>query len=121
MAKGPWKERPHDRDAILGALEKYIEEEEIPIIAEFCYRNKVKRTTLLTWSESADLVELCKLKKESALESGALSGAINTTMAIFSLKQLGWTDKQSLEHSGPDGTGLTIQILRLGDEPKGSA
>lgn len=30
-------------------------------------------------------------------------------------------EKLDLTHANPDGSGLTIQILRLGDEPKGSA
>lgn len=117
MSSGPWKERPHDREAILRALEAYIDEEEVPIVAEFCSRNKIKRTTLLSWPESADLVEMSKLKKEAALESGALSGQLNTTAAIFSLKQLGWTDRQEQTLQGPGGTGLTIQVLRLGQKP----
>lgn len=118
MSKGPWTSRPWDREAILGRLQKYLEEEEIPILAEFCYRERIPRTTLLTWDESAELVEMCRLKKEAALEAGALDGSLNTTMAIFSLKQLGWTDRHDLTHANPDGSALTVKILRLGDAEK---
>ena len=45
-------------------------------------------------------------KKEAQLERMALSGDVDKTMAIFSLKQLGWSDKQQVEHSG----GVTINV-----------
>ena len=38
--------------------------------------------------------------KEVRLERGSLTGKINNTFGIFSLKQLGWTDRQIVEHSG---------------------
>ena len=44
--------------------------------------------------ELADAIKLCTTKKEAALEQGGLSGDLNTTMCVFSLKQLGWTDTQ---------------------------
>ena len=44
---------------------------------------------------------------EDRLFSLGLSGELNTTMAIFGLKNNhDWTDKKSLEHSGPGGTEL---------------
>ena len=46
------------------------------------------------------------LKKEAQLEKLALKGKIDKTMAIFSLKQIGWRDKHEIEHSG----NLEIQV-----------
>jgi hypothetical protein len=48
------------------------------------------------------------MRKEVVLEKGTLTGVYDKTMAIFSLKQLGWKDKQEIEHSG--GTNNTNEI-----------
>jgi len=53
--------------------------------------------------EFSDAIKKLLSKKEYLLEMGALSGKLNPSMAIFSLKQMGWTDKQ--EHSLPGGKG----------------
>jgi len=52
--------------------------------------------------EFSDAVKKLMAKKEYLLEMGALSGKLNASMAIFSLKQMGWSDKR--EHSMPGGT-----------------
>jgi hypothetical protein len=73
---------------------KYIEETEIPIIAEFAYLNDIERTLLYDKEEFSTLIKRCVAKKEAQLEIKSLRGEVNTTQAIFSLKQLGWKDKQ---------------------------
>ena len=45
-------------------------------------------------------------KKEAQLERLALEKQIDSRMAIFSLKQLGWKDKAELEHTG----NVTVEI-----------
>ena len=89
----------------------YIEAEKIPIVAEFAARNGLSKQFLYEQSEFFDLIKLCTTKKEAALESGALKGYLNSTMAIFSLKQLGWRDKQEVEHSGE-------QIIYYSEKPQ---
>ena len=74
-------------------FEKYIEETEIPIIAEFAYQIDFPRSSLYQFEEFETLLKKCIDKKESVLEKYALLGHVNPSMAIFSLKQLGWTDK----------------------------
>ncbi len=82
-------------------LRNYIAETEIPIFAEFCYKNSHTREYLYELSkvngEANQLLSYaikdCVTKKESELERQGLTGKINTTMAVFSLKQLGWKDK----------------------------
>lgn len=91
---------------IQASLEKYIKETDIPILAEFAYLNEVSRQTLYDYEEFSTLIKRAVDKKEAALERKALNGEIDKTMAIFSLKQLGWRDKHEVEHSG----GVTIQI-----------
>lgn len=88
------------KSQLLEKLEKYIDETNVPIIAEFCTIHKVRKQRLYEWEEFTDMLGLCTQKKEANLEKLALAGKINTSMAIFSLKQLGWTDLQKVEHSG---------------------
>jgi hypothetical protein len=81
-------------------LEKYINSTDIPIIAEFCYKNHVRKQRLYEIHKLSDSIKELIEKKEAQLEKLALNGEIDKTMAIFSLKQLGWTDKTEIEHSG---------------------
>jgi len=81
-------------------LDKYIDDNEIPIVAEFAYLHNIRKATLYEKEELKYSIKRLTEKKEAQLEKGALSGVINTTMAIFSLKQIGWSDKQEIEHSG---------------------
>ena len=75
---------------------KYISDNEIPIIAEFAYLNDVNRQSLYDYPEFSTLLKKCIDKKESALEKQGLGNKVNTAMAIFSLKQLGWKDRQEV-------------------------
>jgi hypothetical protein len=90
-------------------FEQYINETPVPIIAEFAYMNNVLRESLYDYPEFSTLMKKCISKKEAQLERGALQNQINCTMAIFSLKQLGWRDKQEHEITGKDGMPLRIE------------
>ncbi len=92
--------RHYDRVALAISLEKYINDTEIPILAEFAYQNNVLRETLYDMPELSTLIKRCMTKKESQLERKTLAGETNTPMAIFSLKQLGWSDKNETMHKG---------------------
>jgi hypothetical protein len=81
-------------------LEKYIKETEIPIIAEFAYLNDIRKATLYDHEGFSYSIKKCIAKKEAMLEKKGLNGEINTAMAIFSLKQLGWRDRQEIETVG---------------------
>ena len=96
----PVKWTPTAREELLDKLQQYVDETEIPILAEFAYQNKVTRTQLYTFDELTYTIKLCMEKKESQLERKALERTIDHTMAIFSLKQLGWKDTQTIEHKG---------------------
>lgn len=82
-------------------IEAYAEETEIPILKEVCYKNKWDyQYTMNLQAENDSLRESIKSlldKKESELERGGLNGKVDKTMAIFSLKQLGWRDKIEIE------------------------
>ncbi len=90
-------------------FEQYINETPVPIIAEFAYLNDISRDSLYDYPEFSTLIKKCVNKKEAQLERGALQNSLNTTMAIFSLKQLGWRDKQEHEITGKDGMPLRIE------------
>lgn len=72
----------------------YIEENEIPILAEFCYKNDIPKSHIYELEGFTNLIKKCLAKKEAALEKKALGNEVNVTMAVFSLKQLGWSDRQ---------------------------
>jgi len=78
-------------------FKKYINETEIPIIVEFAYLSDIPRTVLYDYVEFSTLKEKCIMKKEAQLEKLGLNNAVNPTMAVFSLKQLGWSDKSKEE------------------------
>ena len=87
--------------AICDQFNEYIDNADIPIIAKFAWQNEITKTRLYEFAKQYEwfsyVLQKCKEKKESALEELALQGKINVTMAIFSLKQQGWTDKTQSE------------------------
>jgi hypothetical protein len=97
MAK---KNTPEKNEKILRDLEAYIDKTDIPILAEFCYLNNIRRTFLYENKLMSNAIKKLIEKKESQLERKALNKEIDKTMAIFSLKQLGWKDVQDINHSG---------------------
>lgn len=72
----------------------------VPSVTDFAVKHKTHKQRIYEIPELREMAELCKSRKENALEQGALNGTLNVSMAIFSLKQLGWTDKNELELSG---------------------
>ena len=81
-------------------MEEYISSTDIPVLAEFAYKNNIRRATLYEHDALTYTREKMKDKKMAQLEIKGLNNEVNPTMAIFSLKQLGWTDKQEVKHSG---------------------
>jgi len=97
------------KTALLEKLDAYIEATEIPILKEFCALNGITFQRIYEFPEFSESMKKATDKKESALERLALQGKINTAMAIFSLKQLGWRDKQEFEHTGKDGGAIQTE------------
>lgn len=81
------------------AIEEYTEKTAIPILAEFSYTYGVLRQELYKHEELSDAIKDLMSKKEFQLEKMAMTNKINSTFAIFSLKQMGWRDKQEIEHT----------------------
>jgi hypothetical protein len=100
--------REWDRAELLEKLIQYVDSSEIPILAEFAHEHGVLRQRMYEWPELEDAIKACVQKKEMALEKKALNGSVNCTMAIFSLKQLGWTDKNEQTHKGDKANPIMI-------------
>lgn len=90
----------YDIDGMCKKIEKYINDNRkgVPILKECCLLNDWDYDYVITLQRGNEELKRSTRKilnwKEVQLEKGALSGKIDKTMAIFSLKQLGWTDKQ---------------------------
>ena len=93
----PRKYTPERVEEIKQLLAAYIDSNEMPILAEFGYLNNVDSRHLYDYQEFSELIREAIQKKESYLEKNMLTNKINVTGAIFSLKQLGWSDKKLLE------------------------
>lgn len=107
----PKKYTPKKIEEINEKLEQYIDETDIPIVAEFAYQNNISRQRLydLKSNELKKLMERLIAKKEAGLERLMLSGKPNVaTGCIFSLKQLGWKDRQEI--SG-DNKPIIIKVV----------
>jgi len=78
-------------------IEKYTKETDIPILAECATRMDILRQTLYEHDELSDAIKKLIQKKEAQLEKLASFNVINPTMAIFSLKQIGWKDKHEID------------------------
>jgi hypothetical protein len=108
--------RKHNREEIAAKLHDYVDGTDIPVIAEFCYTNDIRRDYLYEMAQGdaqlSHAIKRCIEKKEAQLEIKTLRGEVNPSMAIFSLKQLGWKDKQEFEHSGETGVRIINDIPR---------
>ena len=96
-------------------LIEYIENTDIPIVAEFAYKNNIRRQLLYENEILSDTTKRLINKKEAQLERQALGNTINTTFAIFSLKQLGWRDNKDMEISGDIGITVVDDIEKEQD------
>jgi hypothetical protein len=90
----PVEYTPERIQEIKDAMERYIQETEVPIVAEFAYLNNIRRAILYEIPELSYSVSKLTDKKEAVLEKGGLLGDYNASMAKFSLAQLGWSEKQ---------------------------
>jgi len=109
MAKGrPPKIKIND---ILAAVDPYLEDADPPIVAEFAHRQGITRQYLYELASTAkkrgdarlsDAIKKLSEAKEIKLERGGLSGRYSPSVAIFSLKQLGWSDKGPAEEAAED-------------------
>ena len=81
-------------------IEEYTDKNAVPIVAEFAYLNDIRKATLYEIPELAYSLKRLTEKKEFQLEKMGMTGKANTAFVIFSLKQMGWSDKQEINLSG---------------------
>ena len=88
---------------LINDAENYIATANPPILAEYAHMHGITRQYLYELAGKnkilSDTIKKISEAKEIKLEKGALSGEYSANMAIFSLKQLGWSDKQKIEVS----------------------
>ena len=106
--------RPRSRtqtqdEQLFDKFKKYINDTTLPIIAEFAYMNDIERQYLYDNQMFSTLLKKCIAKKEANLEKGALTGKLNPSMAIFSLKQIGWKDRQETEANTTPTINITLK------------
>lgn len=95
------KSDKYNIETMISIIEEYTKTIELPILKEVCYQNKWNYDYVMQLQrDNEELSQSIKTlldKKETQLERGGLSGKYNNTMAIFSLKQLGWRDNKDIQ------------------------
>jgi hypothetical protein len=103
-------------DAIEDYLEECLKKKKVPIFKEvvvkmgwtYLYVERIRHDKGFERVDEA----IAKLMdaKEYMLERLGLDGKIDRTMAVFSLKQLGWKDQQSVEIGNQKDSTLNITL-----------
>ena len=81
---------------LINDVDDYIKDADPPIVAEFAHLHGITRQHLYLLAENSkelhDSIKKIVEAKEVMLEKKGLEGKYTASMAIFSLKQLGWKD-----------------------------
>lgn len=121
--KGEYK---YDVDEICRALDSYtvqcVKQKEVPILKEvfvkkgwdYTYVTQVLNGRLLEQKDDKLDISIRNLvnAKEYMLERLGLKGKINATMAVFSLKQLGWRDQQQVDVGTDTKRSIKITLVK---------
>jgi hypothetical protein len=90
---------------LINDADEYIRTADPPILAEYAHIHGITRQYLYQLAdiekkngkpELSDTLKKISEAKEIKLEKKGLSGEYAPNVAIFSLKQLGWSDKQEI-------------------------
>lgn len=85
---------------LINDADAYIESANPPILAEYAHLHGITRCYLYQLAEEnkelSNTIKKISEAKEVKLEKNALNGIYQPTMAIFSLKQLGWRDSTEI-------------------------
>ena len=103
--------RKYNIAQMIELIAEYTNANSLPILKELTYQNHWDYDYVMKLQrEHDDLRQSIKRlldKKEAQLERLGATGVIDKTMAIFSLKQLGWKDKPE----NNDGQAEPIEII----------
>lgn len=110
--------RKLDYQKLIDDADAYIASADPPILAEYAHLHGITRCYLYQLAESeknagrpelSNTIKKISEAKEFVLEKNALNGKYNSTMAVFSLKQLGWRDR--MEYTDTSALDKLDQIL----------
>ena len=113
MTGRPVKFTPERIQEIIELMEKYIEENDIPIVAEFAYLNDIRRAALYEYPGFSYTLQKLINKKEAQLEKLGLFNVVNASMAKFSLAQMGWSEKQETKVTGDIPVSISEKIAEI--------
>lgn len=119
-------ESRYDVDEICNALDSYtahcVKQKEVPILKEvfvkkgwsYDYVCKILNGRLLEANDDRLDTSIKNLvyAKEYMLERLGLKGKINSTLAVFSLKQLGWRDQQQVDVGASNNKSIKITLVK---------
>jgi hypothetical protein len=95
----------------------------VPSVAGIACELGVNRSTMYEWAEKhpafSDTLTRCEQRQERVALAGGMLGKFNPAITKLLLANHGYSEKQSLEHSGPNGGPMqvsTIQIVAGGDD-----
>ncbi len=91
---------PEKRAELLALFFEYIDNTDLPIVCEFAAQNGLYKDWFRDKEEFERPIKDCLTKKEAALERMLYSKDYPASGVIFSLKQLGWRDTQSIDMAG---------------------
>lgn len=103
--------------------DEYIRTASPPILAEYAHMHGITREHLYHLADIAKrdgdeslyhTIKRISEAKEINLEKGALSGEYPPTMAIFSLKQLGWKDRLDVDANAEAIERIDELIAKIG-------
>ena len=91
---------------LINDVDDYLKHANPPIVAKYAHQHGITRQYLYELAKKdedlSDAIKRISEAKEAMLEEKALKGQYNASMAIFSLKQLGWRDKQEEKNDDDD-------------------
>lgn len=105
---------------LIDGVDAYIKKANPPIVAEYAQKHGITKQRLYQLAkeneEIFDSIKKITDAKEIMLEKKGLTGRYSTSMAIFSLKQLGWRDK--IEHDVSTKDGMLADLISGLKEPQ---
>jgi hypothetical protein len=112
--------KKYNPEYMAARVESYVNEclkkKEVPIFLEVVVKEKWNRVYAERlrgkegYDDYAEAVDRLFAAKEYMLERLSLNGKKSTTQAIFSLKQLGWRDNQTIDFGGQKDNALNVTI-----------
>lgn len=95
-----------------------IRKKKVPILKEVVVKCGWNYDYVMTlerkegWEQLREAINRLVNTKEYMLERLALDGKITNTMAVFSLKQLGWKDQQTMDVQSSNNKAIKITLVK---------